>query len=164
MHQTQQTLHQQQQQKTTMATTMRTGRYSNIRNSNQDNIMGPGSYEVGNSFGSNSKGFTIGVKRQSRQEHSPGPGEYEVERSDSQTKTRVNRSIEFEKITGRRDSSPDKEGEGMITTVERFYQYPKEVPNYSIGEKRPEKPRDGPGPGEYNLDDSATKPRTVGFH
>ena len=60
--------------------------------------------------------------------------------------------------------SPDNEGAGELGNVERFYQYPKEVPNYSIGEKRPDKPRDGPGPGVYNLDDSATKPRTVGSH
>ena len=48
--------------------------------------------------------------------------------------------------------------------MERFYNYPKEIPNYSIGELRPEKAREGPGPGEYNLDDSPTKPRITGFH
>ena len=126
--------------------------------------MGPGSYEVGNSFGSNSKGFTIGVRRESRREGSPGPGEYEVARSDSQTKNRNDNSVDFQKLSGRREMSPDNEDTGELGNVERFYQYPKEVPNYSIGEKRPEKPRDGPGPGEYNLDDSATKPRTVGSH
>ena len=51
-----------------------------------------------------------------------------------------------------------------MTSPERFYNYPKEVPVYSIGEKRPEKPKDGPGPGEYNLDESATKPRVRGSH
>ena len=109
--------------------------------------MGPGSYEVVNSFGSDSKGFTIGVKREVHREHSPGPGEYEVDRSDSQTKNRNDNSIEFGKLSGRREMSPDLEGNGELSNVERFYQYPKEVPNYSIGEKRAEKPRDGPGPG-----------------
>ena len=51
-----------------------------------------------------------------------------------------------------------------MTSPERFYNYPKEVPIYSIGEKRPEKPKDGPGPGEYDLDMSATKPRVRGHH
>jgi len=49
--------------------------------------------------------------------------------------------------------------------VERFYNYPKEIPNYTIGEKRLEKPKEGgAGPGEYSLNDSATKPRTTGSH
>ena len=116
------------------------------------------------SFGSNAKSFTIGRKREARAEHSPGPGEYAVERSESQTKSRVNKSPDFEKTTGRREESPARESSSEFGTVERFYQYPKEVPNFSIGEKREAKPKDGPGPGEYNLDDSMTKPRTVGFH
>lgn len=110
------------------------------------------------------KGFTIGRKREARAEHSPGPGEYEVSRSDSQTKSRVPQSVDFEKTTGRREESPARDSSGDLGTVERFYQFPKEVPNYSIGELRPEKPKDGPGPGEYSLDESATKPRTTGFH
>ena len=146
----------------TSMTTMRTGRDSNLLS--VDNTLGPGAYDVGSSFGSNSKGFTIGRKREARQEHSPGPGEYNVSRSDSVTKTRVDRSVEFNKSTGRVDNSPAREPSGDITTVERFYQWPKELPIYSIGEKRPEKPKEGPGPGEYNLDQSATKPRTTGFH
>ena len=52
-------------------TTMRTGRDSNLLS--VDNTLGPGAYDVGSSFGSNSKGFTIGRKREARQEHSPGP-------------------------------------------------------------------------------------------
>ena len=82
-------------------TTVRSGRESAVMSSHRsqhqqdDNVMGPGSYEVGNSFGSTSKGFTIGVRRESRREGSPGPGEYEVGRSDSQTKTRVDNSVDF---------------------------------------------------------------------
>ena len=72
--------------------------------------------------------------------------------------------MEFDKRTGRKDESPARDSSGDIGGLERFYQWPKELPIYSIGEKRPEKPKEGPGPGEYNLDDSATKPRTVGFH
>lgn len=58
-----------------------------------------------------------------------------------------------------RDESPD------YIDQERFYNYPKEIPNYTIGELRPERPASpGRGPGEYNLDDSAIKPRTPGKH
>jgi len=39
-----------------------------------------------------------------------------------------------------------------MTSSERFYQYPKEVPVYTIGEKKTEKPTQSPGPGEYSLD------------
>ena len=67
-------------------------------------------------------------------------------------------------MSGRKEASPNRDPSSELTSPERFYQYPKEVPVYTIGEKRPEKPKDGPGPGEYNLDDSATKPRTSGYH
>ena len=49
---------------TTTKTTMRTGRDSNLLS--PENTMGPGAYEVGSSFGSTAKGFTIGRKRESR--------------------------------------------------------------------------------------------------
>ena len=144
---------------------MRPGRNAAI-DSQADHGSAPGTYDVkGMSFGENTKSMTIGVKRESRVERSPGPGEYDANRSDSLTKSRPPQSVNFDKTTGRgegtspaRDSSPD------FGETDRFYHYPKEKPIYSIGQKRPEKPRDGPGPGEYNLDDSATKPRTSGYH
>lgn len=67
-------------------------------------------------------------------------------------------------MSSRKDQSPDREFTSELTTVERFYNYPKEGPNYAIGEKRVPKPDDGPGPGQYNLDNSATKTRTTGSH
>jgi len=100
--------------------TMRTGRQSAINS--QDDSQGPGTYDIKNlSFGSDAKGFTIGRKRESRVEHSPGPGEYEVSRSDSQTKSRVRTSVDFDKTTGRREESPARDSSGDFGTVERFY-------------------------------------------
>ena len=84
-------------------------------------------------------------------------------RGDSLTRPRPPAIVNFSKTTGR-DESPSRDESPDFAPQERFYNYPKEIPNYSIGELRPEKPKDGPGPGEYNLDDSATKPRTTGFH
>ena len=130
-----------------------------------DETSAPGSYDVkGMSFGSNTKSMTIGVKRDSRVERSPGPGHYEAQRSDSLTKTRSPQAIDFDRTTGRKEVSPLKDSSAEPGNLERFYQYPKEVPNFTIGELRPEKPKDGPGPGVYNLDDSMTKPRTMGYH
>lgn len=128
--------------------------------------MAPGSYDIkGMSFGENTKSFTIGVKRETRTEKSPGPGSYEHSRSESQTKHRSPTTVDFDRTTGRIEASPNRDPSSEFGNQERFYQYPKEVPVYSIGQKRPEKPKDGPGPGEYNLDDSATKPRrTQGHH
>ena len=142
---------------------MRTGRSTLIKS---DDTSAPGSYDLkGMSFGENAKGFTIGVKREKDIEHSPGPGDYEKNRSDSVTKSCNPNQADFSKTTGRGDSvSPARESSGDFGPQERFYQYPKEVPNFSIGVKRPEKPKEGPGPGEYSLDDSATKPRTSGYH
>ena len=100
---------------------MRTGRKSVIA-SQEDSSQGPGSYDVkGYSFGSNTKSFTIGKKRESRAEHSPGPGDYEVSRSDSQTKSRVPQAVDFDKTTGRREESPARDSSGEFGTVERFY-------------------------------------------
>lgn len=130
-----------------------------------DDTTAPGQYDVkGMSFGDNAKSFTIGVKRESRVEQSPGPGSYEPERSDSATKYRNPRAVNFDKVTGRKSPSRDRDNSSELTSPERFYQWPKELPIYTIGEKRDEKPREGPGPGEYNLDDSAVKPRVTGYH
>ena len=47
---------------------------------------------------------------------------------------------------------------------ERFYNFPKEVPNYSIGVKRETVIEQRPGPGEYNMNSELTKSRIVGKH
>ena len=78
------------------------------------------------------------------------------------TKDRQPSPVAFDKTTGRKES-PGYDGPEP-ESLPRFYQWPKELPIYTIAEKRPEKPKEGPGPGEYNLDDSAVKPRTTGMH
>jgi len=115
-------------------------------------------------FGENTRGFQIGEKRENKNLNlSPGPGEYDIGRSDSVTKQRSPQAVKFDKVTGRNES-PTRDESPDYPDMERFYNYPKEIPNYSIGELRPEKIKEGPGPGEYNLDDSAIKPRTPGKH
>ena len=150
--------------KTTVTKTVtRTGRTTALESADQTSA--PGSYDIkGMSFGESTKTMTIGVKRETRVERSPGPGQYDADRSDSLTKSRAPQAIDFDKTTGRLDMSPGRNESSPETDVERFYQYPKEKPIFSIGQKRPEKAREGPGPGEYNLDDSAIKPRTQGYH
>ena len=118
---------------------------------------------MGQSFGDNLKAMTIGAKRPERLQVSPGPGEYDTGRADSQTKSRSPAAVNFDKRTGR-EESPAKFDGPEPESLPRFYQWPKELPIYTIAEKRPEKPKEGPGPGEYDLDDSATKPRTTGMH
>jgi len=46
--------------------------------------------------------------------------------------------------------------------MDRFYTYPKEIPIYSIGQKREMKQDQKPGPGEYDVNLSQLKPRTPG--
>ena len=47
-----------------------------------DTGQGPGTYDVrGKGFGEDTKGFTIGVKREKSIEHSPGPGSYDESKS-----------------------------------------------------------------------------------
>lgn len=110
-------------------------------------------------FGDGVKTFTIGTKRKERVENSPGPGEYDHERSVSATKTRVP-SVDFTK-TGER-FSPMKASDSPDYDIERFYNYPKEIPNYSLGQKRELKQDQKPGPGEYEVNLSQTKARTPG--
>ena len=126
-----------------------------------DTRMGPGTYDVkGKNFGEDTKGFKIGRKREPRQEHSPNPYPKAAEQASKQKHRSP--STDFSKQEGRKESPARDDPEAP--QPERFYNYPKEIPNFSIGEKRPEKPRDGPGPGEYSLDNSATKPRVRGYH
>lgn len=113
-------------------------------------------------FGDDAKSFTIGAKRLERVERSPGPGDYNHERSDSVTKTRAP-AVDFTKNPDRDSPSNDKHLPEFYE-VERFYNYPKEIPNFTIGQKREEKQEEKPGPGEYDVNSALTKPRIMGSH
>lgn len=113
-------------------------------------------------FGSDAKTFTIGAKRKERVERSPGPGDYDHERSDSVTKTRAP-AVDFAKNPER--DSPNKSVDTPdFYELERFYNYPKEIPNFSMGQKREDKQDERPGPGEYDVQSALTKPRVMGAH
>ena len=137
-----------------------------------DTGQGPGTYDPrGKGFGDDTKGFTIGIKREKSIEHSPGPGSYDESKSMKQIKYKAADAIDFSRTTGRLDSSgsPPRAQQSPefgteFGTVERFYQYPKEKPNFTMGQKRSDKPSEGPGPGEYHVEYSVTKTRTTGYH
>ena len=51
--------------------------------------LGPGQYESGLKFGSDSKTFTMGEKREFKVVESVGPGQYEIERAEVLTKSKA---------------------------------------------------------------------------
>lgn len=55
-----------------------------------------------------------------------------------------------------REESPDP------YPVERFYNYPKEIPNFSMGQKREVKQDEKPGPCDYEPSLQMTKTRVQG--
>ena len=123
-----------------------------------DNQAGPGQYDVrGQAFGENVKSFTIAEKREQRITTSPGPGSYSPDRSDSATKNK-SPAADFSRQTARKDAERDASAD--FGTVDRFYNYPKEKPVYSIPEKREMKIQDSPGPGAYDANDGLTKTRS----
>ncbi len=62
------------------------GRSNTFARANDSNTS-PGQYEDRSyKFGSNSKGFTIGEKRETRIESTAGPGSYDVDRATNLTK------------------------------------------------------------------------------
>lgn len=113
-------------------------------------------------FGEDAKGFTIAAKRKERVEQSPGPGQYDHERSDSVTKTRAP-AVDFAK-NPERDSPTKSVDTPDFYVLDRFYNYPKEIPNFSMGQKREDKQDEKPGPGEYDVQSALTKPRVLGAH
>ena len=127
--------------------------------------QGPGAYDAGNSFGADVPTFTFPPSPTKKpQAPSAGPGSYSPERADSVTKQR-NNALSFGGQTGREDS-PKRDEEspdfGDVGSVGRFYTYPKELPIYTIAERREEvDPRAAnPGPGEYAVDSPLTKARS----
>ena len=119
--------------KTTMKSSSKVERLNNFA---QDTDTAPGQYDVrGQNFGETTKSFTIGQRREQNQEMSPGPGSYSPERSDSQTKTRTS-AVDFSKTTIRREVKVESQPGPGDVEKERFYNYPKEQPVYSIPEKR----------------------------
>ena len=61
-------------------------RATNVR---KDDNVGPGQYDDGKRFGSETKSFRIGEKRAERVQETMGPGAYSPERADGVTKVKL---------------------------------------------------------------------------
>ena len=66
----------------------------------EGNLLGPGQYEILDSFGGNMNKFTIGVRREETTLHTPGPGTFNPELADNLTMTRAV-AVDFSKQTER---------------------------------------------------------------
>ena len=67
--------------------------------------VGPGQYDDRNyEFGSSSKGFIIGEKREQRTVESMGPGAYNPDRADGMTKTKVTSTVNMSSSSPARGS------------------------------------------------------------
>lgn len=67
-----------------------------------DYNVAPGQYDDRNyQFGSNSKGFTIGEKRETRIQETMGPGSYSPERAETMTKSKTTTTINMASSPGR---------------------------------------------------------------
>lgn len=138
---------------------------SNVRASYRldDRKPSPGEYNVAKPFGSDAKGFTIGTKKEKTIEVSPGPGDYNKDRSESLTKHR-SRDVSFGKESrGKEDAqAQDRAAPGQYVS-ERFYQWGKELPIFSMGQKREEiVDMTTPGPGSYAKESPQTMSRVKG--
>ena len=120
--------------------------------------VGPGQYDDGKRFGSETRTFTIGEKRAERVREGMGPGAYSPERGDALTKTKT--------VNINMGSSPSRAsliqkesysvGPGQYDDGKSFG---KETKTWTIGEKRAERFVETMGPGAYSPErgDALTK-------
>ena len=115
--------------------------------------VAPGQYDDGKNFGSDTKAFRIGEKRETRIQETMGPGSYNPERAEAMTKTKV--------TTVNMASSPSRPGtfaKGADYDVapgqydDRSYEFGNNVKSFTIGEKRENRVTESMGPGSYNPD------------
>ena len=124
--------------------------------------VAPGQYDHGGKFGSDAKSFRIGEKREERRVETMGPGAYSPERADGMTKSKIP-NINL-------GSSPSRPGTfakgGDVNVAPGQYdhggKFGDNAKSFRIGEKRPERPSEGVGPGAYEpeLADALTKSKS----
>lgn len=126
-------------------------------------IPGPGSYQQDDKFGSNSKKYTIGSKKQQSYETlSPGPGAYNTK--DNLTKSAV---ASYRQAQSKRTDVVSKErlnspGPGNYSFDGKTVG--KDVPSYTIGTKRNNQERSmSPGPGAYDGNKDVVKDKVRTF-
>ena len=94
--------------KTKVSTTVNMGASpdrGSFMNRKVDDNLGPGQYDDRNyEFGSSSKGFIIGEKREQRTAESMGPGAYNPDRADGMTKTKVTSTVNMSSSSPARGS------------------------------------------------------------
>jgi len=115
--------------------------------------VAPGQYDDGKNFGSDTKSFRIGEKRETRIQETMGPGSYNPERAEAMTKTKI--------TTVNMASSPSRPGtfaKGADYDVapgqydDRSHEFGNNVKSFTIGEKRETRVTESMGPGSYNPD------------
>lgn len=131
-----------------------------------DSNVAPGQYDDRNyQFGSNSKGFTIGEKRETKIGGGVGPGTYDVDRAQTVTKTKTTTTINMASSPGRPSSFARKTDVDVAPGQydDRNYQFGSNSKGFTIGEKRETKIDGGVGPGTYDVDraQNVTKTRTT---
>ena len=125
--------------------------------------VAPGQYDDGKTFGSETKSFTIGVKRAAKATESIGPGAYSPERADEITKSKI--------TTINMGSSPargsfikkDDANIGPGQYDDRNYEIASKTKSFTIGEKRQTRIVESMGPGAYSPEraDTITKTKTT---
>ena len=117
--------------------------------------IGPGQYDDGKRFNSDTKTFTIGEKRVVKEAMTMGPGAYSPERAETITKTRMANvtmgSSPSRATFVQKDSAI---GPGHYNEVKQT------TKSFIIGEKRPEKIQSSMGPGAYSPERAETITKT----
>ena len=116
----------------------------------EDVSVAPGQYNHERPFGADVKSHKIREKRPEKQREGMGPGAYNPEKADGQIKAKMP-NINM----GSSPSRPKSFAKAAdVDVAPGQYNHEKpfgaDVKAHRIGEKRPEKPREGMGPGAYD--------------
>ena len=112
--------------------------------------IGPGQYDDGKNFGTDTKSFTIGEKRQIRAVETMGPGAYSPERADTLIKTKM-ANVNMGSSPARAQTRIESHG-GPGQYDDRNYEISKSSKSFIIGEKRESRIEQTMGPGSYDID------------
>ena len=117
-----------------------------------EDLPGPGNYEDKNKkFGGEGPQYSMYPKRDEKYNDNPGPGQYEAseEKQKGISMGERVRAREADELPG----PGNYEEKGKIG---------KDGPQYSMGNRRPEKYNDNPGPGQYEEHRKRTKGVKIG--
>ena len=128
--------------KTKVSTTVNMGASpdrGSYMNRKGDAEIGPGQYDDRNyEFGSKSKGFIIGEKREQRTVETMGPGAYDPSRADAMTKTKTTTTVNMSSAPAR-GSFMNKQGDANLGPGQyddRNYEIASKSKGFTIAEKR----------------------------